>query len=137
MRGVLFEPSRFTFEILKEKLRDHARQLSLVEAAVAEREGVLLFSEEPNAGETSSLLTSAASSGATKYQVKVTTLDIKLENLGFEHVDFLKIDAEGYDFPVLQGASSLLQENRIKALQFEYNSYWASSGNTLCKPFHI
>ena len=35
-------------------------------------------------------------------------------------IDFLKIDTEGHDFRILLGAKDMLEQNRIKYIQFEY-----------------
>jgi FkbM family methyltransferase len=43
----------------------------------------------------------------TKVAAKCCTLD----HYGFKNVRFLKIDCEGFELPVLQGAERLLQEN--------------------------
>ena len=37
-----------------------------------------------------------------------------------KRVHFLKIDAEGHDFPVLEGARPLLENGQIDVVQFEY-----------------
>jgi FkbM family methyltransferase len=35
-------------------------------------------------------------------------------------IDFLKIDTEGFDYRVLLGAKDMIEQNRIKYIQFEY-----------------
>ena len=39
-----------------------------------------------------------------------------------KEIDFLKIDTEGSELGVLQGASHLLKTNKIKLIQFEFNA---------------
>lgn len=50
---------------------------------------------------------------------------IKLDSFATEHgisiIHLLKIDTEGHELEVLKGAANLLRENRIKAVQFEFN----------------
>ncbi len=41
-----------------------------------------------------------------------------------DHVHLLKCDTEGHDLKVVKGAASLLAEERIDVLQFEYNHRW-------------
>lgn len=36
------------------------------------------------------------------------------------HIDFLKIDTEGHEYRVLEGFHSMLQQEQIKIIQFEY-----------------
>lgn len=54
--------------------------------------------------------------------VPVTTLDSLIEAHGIDQIDFLKIDTEGHELWVLQGARKLLQVGRIKALTFEFGA---------------
>jgi len=43
------------------------------------------------------------------------------------HAHLVKSDAEGHDFHILRGALPLLREQRITALQFEYNHRWITA----------
>jgi hypothetical protein len=61
----------------------------------------------------------------------MTTVDTEVEQLGWPSVDYLKIDAEGYDFYVLKGAGKLLAAQRVALGQFEYGDAWRLSGSTL------
>ncbi|HTV73579.1 MAG TPA: FkbM family methyltransferase [Candidatus Acidoferrales bacterium] len=61
----------------------------------------------------------------------VHTLDAALTALGWDEVDLLKIDAEGYDLQVMRGAESLIKSRRIGVIQFEYNRAWQLVGDTL------
>lgn len=61
--------------------------------------------------------------------VSMTTLDAYVnEKISKESViDYLSIDVEGYDWPVLQGSSQIL--NKVKFLEFEahYQGVWANT----------
>lgn len=39
---------------------------------------------------------------------------------GIEHVEFLKIDAEAYDYQVIEGFSKMLAQRRVRVIQFEH-----------------
>ena len=52
---------------------------------------------------------------------QVTTGDAYCRQYGVESIDFLKIDTEGHDLSVLRGFSEMLAQNKIVAIQFEYN----------------
>jgi FkbM family methyltransferase len=57
------------------------------------------------------------------YQIeraKVRTGDEVCRELGVTQIDFLKVDAEGGDYEVLAGFSSLLSEQKISVIQFEH-----------------
>lgn len=51
--------------------------------------------------------------------VDVKTIDNVSAELGIETIDLLKIDVEGFEADVLQGASSMLKEKRIGLIIFE------------------
>lgn len=46
------------------------------------------------------------------------------------NIFLLKVDAEGYDYDILDGASTLLAAHRVKFLSFEYNDKWFTNGRT-------
>jgi FkbM family methyltransferase len=53
--------------------------------------------------------------------VDVIDLDTFAADHGISVIHLLKIDAEGHELEVLKGAAVLLRDNRIKAIQFEFN----------------
>jgi FkbM family methyltransferase len=55
------------------------------------------------------------------WNVQITTVDAFIESSGIEKVDLLKIDTEGNEYKVLQGASKSIEEGKIDAIQFEFN----------------
>lgn len=50
-----------------------------------------------------------------------TTLDAFCSDNKIDVIDFLKIDTEGHELEVLKGAKTMIQENRIGIIQFEFN----------------
>lgn len=62
-------------------------------------------------------------SGSKAEIVKLRTLDDFLQQLGVS-VSMVKIDTEGFDLLVLQGAENMLGNGRIETVQFEYNWRW-------------
>ena len=59
------------------------------------------------------------------------TIDGLLARSGWDHIDLVKTDTEGYDALVLAGAEEALGEHRIDVVQFEYNRPWRQAGRTL------
>ena len=55
-----------------------------------------------------------------KEQVAMDTLENYCRGKNIKKIDFVKIDTEGHELEVLKGMKSLLKENRIKMIQFEY-----------------
>ena len=54
-----------------------------------------------------------------KIRVKVRTMDDVCKELNVEHIQFLKIDVEGFESDVLLGGSQLLAEKKIDYILFE------------------
>lgn len=129
-RGIAFEPSPATAAQLRRRLADYD-DLEIVECAISDRGGEAMFHAETNCGETSSLIRSASRKDANPLLVRVSTLDSEMYERGIQSVDFLKIDAEGFDFHVLRGSEDHLNNQKIDVIQFEYNSPWIEAGATL------
>lgn len=128
--ALAIEPSQSAFQKLRERFGADTR-VELLQAAAADRAGEAEFFEEPQAGKGSSIVEQFGKSDRAKRRVPLVTLDDEIGRRGWERVDLLKIDAEGYDMRVLLGAQRLLQTQRIGALQFEYNRGWQIAGQTL------
>jgi FkbM family methyltransferase len=128
-RALLFEPSLSAIEVLQARFSAHP-EVEVVEAAAGNAIGSMLFFEEEGAGETSSLV-AGFSRGGTARRVQLTTVDAEIEKRGWPSVDFLKIDAEGFDFRVLEGTRRLFEKGMVSYGQFEYNGPWRLSGTTL------
>lgn len=130
VRALLFEPSRQASVGLANRFAADPR-VEVVGAAVGERPGHGTLYEEPRAGETSSLVARETPRGALAIEVAVVTLDDEAASRRLHRIDLLKIDAEGYDLPVLRGAARLLSEQAVAVIQFEYNRPWLFERNTL------
>jgi len=52
--------------------------------------------------------------------VRLSTLDEYCAEHGVEQIDLLKLDVEGHELAVLRGGQKMIQEGRIKRIQFEY-----------------
>jgi FkbM family methyltransferase len=58
---------------------------------------------------------------AQAFDVKTTTIDSFMKQQKIEQIDLLKIDAEGHEYQVLQGAKKAIKQKKIKIVQFEFN----------------
>ena len=63
--------------------------------------------------------------------VRVRTLDEWASEHAPTGIDFLKVDAEGHDFAVLQGAAGLFARKQIGLVMFEYGYRWLDAGHLL------
>lgn len=53
--------------------------------------------------------------------IRITTIDEYCQRHDIRNIDLLKIDTEGHEYAVLQGASALLHAGGIAAIHFEFN----------------
>lgn len=136
-QGVLFEPSPIAAKILENNLKAVVNAVEIIKAAVGDISGKAQFFMEPDAGETSSLVVGHSQSGAQEIEVVVTTIDEELAKRKIDFVDFLKIDAEGFDLKVIKGATNSIVKHKIGIVQFEYNAPWAETGSTLAEALKL
>jgi FkbM family methyltransferase len=131
-RGLLYEPGPSAYSRLKNAFSAN-RNLELVNAGVGQRNELRdFYDEQEGIGDTSSFTPGYSFSRPTTVRrVQVVTLDEEIARRGWDRVDFLKIDAESFDYFVLAGARTLLAAARIRTLQFEYNLGWPLAGTTL------
>jgi FkbM family methyltransferase len=52
-------------------------------------------------------------------EIEAVSLDDYCHNNGINHIDFLKVDVEGAELDVLQGATNLFRTGKIKCVMFE------------------
>jgi FkbM family methyltransferase len=53
-------------------------------------------------------------------EINLTTIDSFCVSNGIENIDFLKIDVEGHELNVLQGAKRMIENEKIRFIQFEF-----------------
>jgi FkbM family methyltransferase len=117
--GLLFEPSVSAINELLPRFAG-TPQLEVIAAAAGDAAGEISFYEEASAGETSSVVANHSAMPAVKRTVPVTTVSAEVSARNWAEVDFLKIDADGYDFHVLRGAQELFAAQKVRIGQFEY-----------------
>jgi len=133
IHGYAFEPCTSTREILEHRLKD-ASDVEICAFALSSAEGEAdFFSSGPGIG-TNSL---GPISGTCVERVRLTTIDTFLETNDIKRVDLLKIDAEGFDFSVLEGAVRSLADGKVEVVQFEYNWRWVANKASLHRVFTL
>ena len=125
-KGYCFDPSRQCAARLRDRFANEPVEIR--QLALSNQAGEASFLEKSDCGETSSLFGPGNCADGTIAQVQVATLDNEIEQQE-EAIDWVKVDCEGWDLKVLQGAKELL--NRVRFVQFEYNTYWLRSGSSL------
>ncbi len=64
-------------------------------------------------------------------EVKLDTVSHFCSEHNIDTIDLLKIDAEGAEWVILQGARPLIEQNKIRAIQFEYGGCFVDAKTTL------
>src|SRR6185437_5163547 len=118
-RVVAYEPTPSVFARLRENVNLNGYDAQLVNAAVMDKPGTLslhLSGEDPEAN-------SLFGDDPDCVRVPAVSLDEDLAASRIEHVDLLKIDAEGAEPFVLDGATKLLTSSKPPAIIMEVNAF--------------
>jgi FkbM family methyltransferase len=111
-----FEPIPQSFEALKASRRADANT-QCFNIALGERRGRVTM-ESSGAAVTNRIV--AQGRGPTpRAEVEMSTGDLFCADHGIASIDFLKIDAEGYDLKVCQGFADMVARQRIDLIQVE------------------
>ncbi len=127
-----FEPSPRTRDALLARLGGAA--VTVHAYAMSDRAAKSTFYEVAPLAGTNSLHQVAHS---TPVPIDVTTLDAFLSASAKPQVKFAKVDTEGYDLRVLQGAAETLKLGLIEIVQFEYTWRWLNTGSSLKEVFEL
>jgi len=116
-RGIAFEPVPGTYRRLVENVRlNHLDERVVpVNKGVGARQGSIAFTSD---GDTTNHALAAGENCANSVSVELTTLD---EYLQGESPSLAKIDVEGYETPVLEGATATLAKPSLRAMIMELN----------------
>ncbi|HUS18356.1 MAG TPA: FkbM family methyltransferase [Terriglobales bacterium] len=131
-----FEPASATFELLTQNLKSSQSQVRLVKQALSAQPGTAeLFIVGDGFG-INSLHARQGRSHRSEIVV-LNTVDQYCRESEIEHIEIMKIDAEGHDFLVMEGAKRMLFAKAISVLQFEYNHRWIDSRHLLKDVFDL
>lgn len=115
----LFEPNIDLYNALK------AVYKNVSPFAVCEGTGIKIFNVCPKKNDELSSLYKRKifdETGSESVSVKCTSIDELSISNNLEQIDFVKIDVEGAEKDVISGASGMMNNKKIKFIQFEYGS---------------
>lgn len=141
---ISFEPTSSTCDRLKVRGRQdgweatgrwHVVCAAAVDrAAGAKRGSNVTFYTSNNPGDQQASLgaAQAISDGSYAVSVPAYTLDRYLaeHGLGSRPIHLLKVDAEGYDAAVLDGADGTISSGSVQFIAFEYNAKWRGAAES-------
>ena len=122
----------FAFEPMIENIKQlrhntsKVRNISIIEKALGEISGHIDMYTTKEIDSQASIYASKKNSLA-KTQVQVTTLDEFCLMHKIDIIHYLKIDTEGHELPVLKGARALLNQSKIRCIQFEFGGTMVNS----------
>jgi len=117
-----FEPSKFTYDLLKQNLSSQVVTFNNV-ALGKEIGEAYLYYDEPGSGLASLTKRDLDYLGVEfghHERVYVDTVDNYCRKNGIGFIDLLKIDVEGHDLDVLQGATGMFTKKAIRMVTFEF-----------------
>ena len=102
-----FEPARATAECLRKSIEiNEFSNLNLLQAALSDHKGAARLFLSPNSELNS--LSNSGRPGSESEMITLTTLDDCMRELEWDHLDFIKLDAEGEEANILtQGRETL------------------------------
>lgn len=119
-RVIAYEPSSANYRLLVENVKlNLAGNLLPINRAVFDRAGTYPFYQPGGHGSMGSLMQDESARGE---HVTAVTLDDVYESNGIDRIDFLKLDAEGAEFPILLNASREALGG-IRRLVLEYHEF--------------
>lgn len=125
-RVLAVEPSSIAFLKLERMVRENGlRQVILHNGALGDRthEAPLYLDESRRSNRNHSPSLVAQGDRFTLETVPVTTLDALADRYGLAQIDLLKVDVEGHEPALLDGAARLIAEGRIRAVFCEVDEY--------------
>lgn len=135
---VAFEPLPSTFAFLEANVRRSGlRNVRTVNCGLGGEVGRerLLFSPENRSGAVVISDSDLHPVGAVQ-EIEVRRLDDEVGRLGVDRIDFIKLDVEGFERSVLQGASDTLARHR-PVVQLELNHWCLNTFHRTSVPDHV
>ena len=114
----MFEPSSYAFQQLQRNIPSLPYHQFFQIGFGDQRGEQILYADVPAQGSASLLLKCA------KYTEKiyVDTIDQFCKEHSINQINFLKMDVQGFEYKILQGAQTMLQEGKIGVIQFEFDA---------------
>ena len=120
-----FEPHPQTFSLLEKQVQNN-KNIQALNLALSNKLGTLLlydYQDQRNSRHATlcqGVIENIASQASINFEVKVSTVDEIIIEQKLQKIHLLKVDVEGHDLQVLQGAKSAIENNIVQVIQFEF-----------------
>ncbi len=120
-----FEPHPQTFSLLQKQVQNN-KNIKTLNLALSNKSGKLaLYDYQDNRNSRHATLCqdvieTVANQTSINFEVPVSTVDEIIIEQRLKKIHLLKVDVEGHDLQVLQGAKSAIANNIVQAIQFEF-----------------
>jgi FkbM family methyltransferase len=129
-----FEPSTFTVDRLRAAMGDSL--VSINQLALSDKIGAEELHVDGLGAGSNSLHSRTSAPGTTEI-VNLSTIDAYCADHSINSINLVKIDTEGHDMSVIEGARKLLAARAVGIVQFEYNHRWISARRYLRDAFDL
>ena len=120
-----FEPNAKTNKRLEIKVKGTNIKVQNLALAAKEGSGKLFdrldYDGSSHASLYEDVITKIHKQNLITQDIIIDTVDNFCEKMDIKHVDFIKIDTEGNELSVLQGAQKMLSEKKVGCIQIEFN----------------
>lgn len=130
-----FEPSAPTYKKLAE-VASTLSNVTPVNKALSNHTGRAFLNVSGEYAGSNSLETSQTDTTGQE-PVELITADEFCASHNIDRINLLKIDAEGHDMKVIEGAAGLFSRKAVQVVQFEYNWRWVQPRKTLLDAFEF
>ena len=121
VRVFCFEPTEKLIQLINENIliNHFEKRISVFQKAVSNINGKIHFTLEQESEISHISIDNRLEKNSI--EVESTTLDTFAEQHSINHIDLLKVDVEGAELFVFQGAKKLLKNQKIDCILFEFN----------------
>ena len=117
-----FEPSPSTFKLLVNGVLDIS-QIDAVNIGFGNENETTSLYKENSIARIASLTELEVTNPEFTERVSIRRIDDYLKDAKIQRIDLLKIDVEGHEWDVLQGAISTLKSGKVFSIQFEFGEF--------------
>jgi FkbM family methyltransferase len=134
----VFEPSKKHFQLLVDRLRPHSLRCHLNNFGLGERdETSTLYKDKEITGSATLLNKTKLLEMNIKESVEIRDIRSYLLANKISFIDFVKIDVEGWEYPIISTLSGLIENSTISYVQFEVTSNTIENGYSIKDFFSI